>query len=261
MNPFFSSPKRLIVAALFVLGLVGLIAGASRDAASAEGLTRTDRIELLNKATGELLYAGSKICSLSKLGKATFLTAKHCVDGFSAKSLTVRYKAKPSNIMDQTRLVEWVSYAVRSDLAIIETDTDIEDMEPLNIDCSGKINVGMDVAAMGFPYPMARYYTEGYVNSVGPTDLGDGPNSNFWMDLRAAPGSSGGPVIDAKTGYQIGVLVELIIPSRVGNIASGAEGVSALNLCSLETFQDSGGIGGDKAYSTPLPPSQYDGIF
>jgi S1-C subfamily serine protease len=58
-----------------------------------------------------------------------------------------------------------------------------------------------------------------------------GANSDFFLDLRAAPGSSGGPVIDAGTGEVIGVLVEIILPARVGNIATGVQSARVNELC------------------------------
>lgn len=217
--------------ALVVGVALGLLTGAMFNSAqAAEPLTRSERIELLTASTGELLSGGNKVCSLSKLSPGKFLTARHCVKNMPIDELTVRYKLD-GNFYGQTRDVMWVTQSRKNDLAIVETETDIEDMKPLTLACSTEIVTGLDVAAMGFPYPMGRYYSEGYVNSVSKTDIDEHTNANFWMDMRIAPGSSGGPVIDAKTGHQIGVAIEIIVPPRVGNIASGAEGISINRLC------------------------------
>ena len=251
--------------AYIILGVItGLFIGSIYNSVKAADLDRTARIELLTNATGLLKYEGDRTCSFSKIGPNTFLTARHCVVDRDPSKFLLTFKLKDSDFYSQDREPSSIEVATKSDLAVLRTESDIDDMKPLVLACEKTIVLGQSVSVMGFPNPMGRFYSEGYVASVSKTDLGDQVNSNFFADVRVSFGSSGGPMIDATTGEQIGVMSELILPQRVGALTAGAEGISIIALCPKgqeRSVKATVKEREDNSSSKPLDPKDYGGVF
>jgi V8-like Glu-specific endopeptidase len=88
----------------------------------------------------------------------------------------------------------------------------------------------MPIAYAGYPGPSDFTFATGYVTSV--KKLRTGINKlDFTIDVHAAPGSSGSPIISLDTGLIIGVLIEGVYAPRVGAFMVGVESVRSLDLC------------------------------
>ena len=100
-----------------------------------------------------------------------------------------------------------------SDLAVIKVEAPPEELHPLNLGDSSKIQVGQTVVAIGNPFGLSGTMTQGIVSSFGRTlqSLREAPGGGLFTagdiiqtDAAINPGNSGGPLLNLD-GEVIGV--------------------------------------------------------
>ncbi len=185
-------------------------------------------------------YNYSGVCTASKIGKKTFLTARHCVSNLSAN-----YRVdKDFEYQYVKTILVTVSSKGRSrkeDWAILNMITENTKLKTLRINCTEEIYLGMPVAYAGYPEMINFAFSSGQVTSVNPPD-GRGMNSDFAVDLAAAPGASGSPIISLDTGNIIGILTEGVFSSRAGAFMVGIESIANLDLCDPQILRRNSGL-------------------
>jgi len=166
------------------------------------------------------------------IGDKLFLSAGHCAgifvsgngrirskegyDWVGVKSFTLTTQKKA----DGKRYEDWL---------LLNSTDNLDGVEPLTLGCTDTVYVGMPIAYAGYPAPIEYGMGLGHIMSVNPVHTYFN-NLDFVIDVHAAPGASGSPVINLETGHVIGVLTEGV-PSRVGFFAVGIEHISNLDLC------------------------------
>jgi 2-alkenal reductase len=100
-----------------------------------------------------------------------------------------------------------------SDLAVVKVDAPAEELHPLPLGDSSKIQVGQTVVAIGSPFRFNGTMTTGIVSSLGRTlsSLRAAPGGSYFTagdiiqtDAAINPGNSGGPLLNLQ-GEVIGV--------------------------------------------------------
>lgn len=222
----------------WTVGLAAVILVGMGVAAQGHAETsRSDLIQSLNQSTGKLTKGDKRFCTFSKVGPNQFLTAAHCVDDLSFNRTQLVYqKPGDTDYFANKEKVDGIYLPVSEDAtggpqdwAILFTKKDIEDMVPLVLDCHYKPQVGDDIASMGYPAPLGRTYGEGFISSVSKTDYHGQVHGDFWTTMSANGGASGSPVLHAKTGKLIGVLVE----KTRGWDASSVQFIKDTRLCDM----------------------------
>lgn len=235
------------------LAALGLTALITTSAAAHDPAVRVERIESLTHSVARLLQNGNEICTVSKIAPKRFLTARHCVSNYPNAEFMVQYNA-PS---DEGRgVISSLEYAIvtsvhvggrskgkggrgTADWAVLYVDEGIESMRELRFECVEPPRMGQDLATMGYPSPMGRYYSEGFISSLEDT-TGANPTLRSWdfyASLLGAPGSSGAPVVSLTSGRLVGIMVGGVV-TRVGPIAAGMQATSIRELCSIYGDQD-----------------------
>lgn len=219
-----------MIKALFAAALLAV----SVSAAQAE-VTPKEAAALLVSSVVEL---NSKSCTASKVGPHQYLTAKHCVGRdmkLNTKSYTMWAKSVVMAWQEKKRGNR------QEDWAIINTATDTEDMKSLTLGCNEEIYLGMRVAYAGYPNPAEFAFGMGSVTSLLPS-RNRSNNLDYMMDVHAAPGASGSPVISMDTGHVVGILTEGVTNSRIGAFMVGFESIANIDLCDkYETVEDKEG--------------------
>jgi S1-C subfamily serine protease len=104
----------------------------------------------------------------------------------------------------------------RFDLAVIKADIPADQLQPVNLGDSDKIQVGEQVIAIGNPYGLDGTVTTGIVSGrreAVTEPEGDGVLVNaIQTDASINPGNSGGPMLDAQ-GEVIGVTTLGLMPN------------------------------------------------
>ena len=194
-----------------------------------EPLSIREAAELLSLSVVEMTTGGAQNCTASKIGPATFLTAAHC-----ARALKDNYRVEHGSayqyIKSITITVSEKDYKRAEDWAVLHATTVNEDLKTLSLGCSEDIYLGMPVAYAGFPGPVDFAFGAGRVASIKKTRYSDN-DADFAIDVQAAPGASGSPIISLDTGNIIGVLTEGIYARRAGAFLIGVESVKSLDLC------------------------------
>lgn len=178
-------------------------------------------------------YNYSSICTASKIGKMAFLTARHCVSNLSAN-----YRVEKDFEYQYVKtLIVTVSSKRRNrkeDWAILKMTSENTKLWSLKIGCTEDIYLGMPVAYAGYPEPIDFAFSSGQVTSINPSNARNA-NADFTVDLAAAPGASGSPVISLDTGNIIGILTEGVYSRRIGAFMVGIESIRNIDLCDTET--------------------------
>lgn len=157
--------------------------------------------------------------------KGDLITNAHVVAG-------VRHvKVKTSDARELTG--EVIGISTDTDVAVVRVK-ELENIEPLQLVRYERAQVGDDVLAVGSPLGFQNTATTGMISGVGRsfhiepyhyTDL-------YQISASIAPGNSGGPLVDLKTGAVLGINsagleeggIGFSIP--IGNVISMAEGWS-----------------------------------
>ncbi len=197
----------------------------------------TRAAELLSASVVRMTVGGSNLCSASKIGPATFLTAAHC-----ARGLRDNYRIERSGSRWGYQFIKSITITVSEkkngrrseDWAVLHASTEDEEITALELACSEEIYLGMPVAYAGFPAEVDFAFGIGYVASVNRVDNSGRNDADFVVDLQAAPGASGSPVISLVSGKIIGILTEGVFSGRVPFLV-GIESIKGLDLCDGKT--------------------------
>ncbi len=101
----------------------------------------------------------------------------------------------------------------KTDIALIKIDPKNEDLKPLPLGDSDKIQVGEWVVAIGNPFGFSRTVTVGIISAKGRV-IGAGPYDDFLQtDAAINPGNSGGPLLNMK-GEVIGINTAIIASAQ-----------------------------------------------
>ena len=101
----------------------------------------------------------------------------------------------------------------KTDIALIKIDPKGENLKPVKLGDSDKIEVGEWVVAIGNPFGFSRTVTVGIISAKGRV-IGEGPYDNFLQtDAAINPGNSGGPLINMK-GEVIGINTAIIASAQ-----------------------------------------------
>ena len=175
---------------------------------------------------------GSPFCTGFKIEAKTFLTAGHCANSINSNTRLV------SNFSNDYLYVRSIIVTTQEksagnrdeDWAILNTTTEAEELASLALACDEEVYLGMPVAYAGYTQPMDFAFGLGTVMSLNR--VSNSMNDlDFVVDLQAAPGASGSPVISLDTGDVIGVLTEGVFASRAGAFGVGIEHIANLDIC------------------------------
>lgn len=171
-------------------------------------------------------------CTGFKIDTKVFLTAAHCARSINSDTrLTSKHSEKYQFIRSVLRTTQEKKYGDRvEDWAIMNTVEENDELSALVLACDEEIYLGMPVAYAGYPAPMDFAFGIGTVMSVNKVNSRSN-DLDFVVDLQAAPGASGSPIISLDTGHVIGILTEGVYASRAGAFGVGIEGISNLDIC------------------------------
>ena len=128
--------------------------------------------------------------------KGDILTNAHVAKGASYVTLT--------NSDGQQFNGEVIGISETVDIALIRVH-ELAGKQPMELEVS-KVPIGPDVFALGSPENIANTSTEGKILSTGKSFYDDYQYDNLYeMDALIKKGSSGGPLIDAKTERILGI--------------------------------------------------------
>lgn len=126
----------------------------------------------------------------------TVVTNAHVVAGFT--DVMVR------NVNGQEQPGKVIGISDKYDVALIQVDA-YEGITPLEIEME-PTDVGTEVIALGSPSGFENTASIGYLTGIDRDFEQDFLYEDIYqIDAQIAPGSSGGPLIDAKTGKVIGI--------------------------------------------------------
>lgn len=138
---------------------------------------------------------------------ADILTSLHVVDG--ADRVTVRFA-------DGTESGARVTATLpEKDIAVLRPDTPPARFAPATLGDPGRVAVGAPVFAIGHPFGLTGSLSAGVVSGLGRalTVPGGAPlDGLIQFDAAVNPGSSGGPLVDAK-GEVVGIVTGLVNPA------------------------------------------------
>lgn len=166
-------------------------------------------------------------CTASKVGPHQYMTARHCVQS------SMKIESRLHTMWPRSVLMAWQKKEDgkrKEDWAIVNTSTDTDDVASLTLGCTEEVYLGMPVAYAGYPVPTKFAFGMGHVTSILPMDNRNN-NLDYAMDVAAAPGASGSPVISMDTGHVIGILTEGVSNRRIGAFMVGMEAISNLDIC------------------------------
>lgn len=124
------------------------------------------------------------------------VTNAHAVAGFT--DVVVR------NINGQDHPGTVVGISDTSDIALIHVEA-FEGIAPLEVEMAAT-DVGTEVIALGSPAGMENTATMGYLTGIDRDFYQEFTYEDIYqIDAKIAPGSSGGPLVDATTGKVIGI--------------------------------------------------------
>jgi 2-alkenal reductase len=145
--------------------------------------------------------------------KGDILTNMHVIA--SETSIEVDF---PSGFMTQGTIL---AKDPDSDVAVIHVDAPANELHPLTLGDSSKVNIGDPVVAIGNPFALYNTLTFGIVSAKGRTDesLSSASDSSFYLigdmiqtDAALNPGNSGGPLFNMQ-GEVIGINRSILSPS------------------------------------------------
>jgi S1-C subfamily serine protease len=128
------------------------------------------------------------------------LTNNHVVEG--ASKITVKLGSS-----DATHTAEVVGTDPASDIALLKVEAPADQLDPLSLGDSSKVQVGDPVVAIGNPFGLDRTVTSGIVSALQrqiQAPNGFSINHVIQTDAAINPGNSGGPLIDSA-GQVIGI--------------------------------------------------------
>jgi len=196
-------------------------------------MTPREAAEKLSQSVVSLQQGwGNAFCTGFKINTKTFLTAGHCSRGVTNRTRLVSYKGDNYTFIKSVLITkqEKKDGKRQEDWAILNTSEEMKDVTSLTLGCKDEIYLGMPIAYAGYPAPVDFAFAVGYVMSVNKVN-NDVNDLDFVVDLAAAPGASGSPIINLDTGHIIGVLTEGVFSQRIGAFGVGIEHIASLDLC------------------------------
>jgi len=135
--------------------------------------------------------------------KGTVVTNAHVVVGFT--EVTVR------NYMGQETTGKVIGISDFFDIALIQVD-DYAGEKPLERE-DAYMTIGTEVIAIGSPDGWENSASIGYISGVDRIldDIDYNYSNVYQIDAHIAPGSSGGPLLDANTGKVIGINTGILV--------------------------------------------------
>ncbi|MDX1806611.1 MAG: trypsin-like peptidase domain-containing protein [Paenisporosarcina sp.] len=128
--------------------------------------------------------------------KGTVVTNAHVVAGFT--EVVVR------NVNGQQTTGRVIGISDEYDVALIQVD-DYAGEVPLEMEIN-ETEIGSEVIALGSPQGLENSASIGYLTGLDRSFESDFQYENVYqVDAQISPGSSGGPLLDAKTGKVIGI--------------------------------------------------------
>ncbi|WP_232312828.1 S1C family serine protease [Paenibacillus sp. P22] len=157
--------------------------------------------------------------------KGDIITNAHVVAG----SRTVRVTTSDARELTG----EVIGIGTDTDIAVVRVP-DLEGTEPLRLERSGRVEVGDAIMAVGSPLGLQNTVTPGIISGLGRTfSMKPYTYRNMYQISAAiAPGNSGGPLIDQRTGMVLGINSAEMQDGEIGfsipisDILSAAEGWS-----------------------------------
>ncbi|MFF5110209.1 S1C family serine protease [Streptosporangium sp. NPDC000509] len=143
----------------------------------------------------------------------TILTAHHVVKGTSDKGGSGEDAGKVTvTFADGTRTKAVVASSnPKLDVATLKPEKLPEIVVPATL--GGTAAVGAPVVAIGNPLGLTYSVSTGVVSGLNRTAKDGGPDGLIQFDASVNPGSSGGPLLDAR-GLVIGVVVSIADPGN-----------------------------------------------
>jgi putative serine protease PepD len=192
--------------ALAVLALAGA-GSTTRRTVVAHAQARTlDAAQVYARAKDSVAYVAARAPGSQSTGTGfvvardgLLVTNAHVVDG--AATVTAKIGDGP------TRPARVVGRDVSHDLALLKVDAGGSGLAPLALGDSTQVQVGDAAYAIGNPFGLDRTLTSGIVSAVQRTiraPNGVAISGAIQTDAALDPGSSGGPLLDAR-GRVIGV--------------------------------------------------------
>jgi S1-C subfamily serine protease len=144
------------------------------------------------------------------------ITNSHVVEGASKVEVTLG----PS---DTVYDAEIVGTDPGTDVAMLEIDAPADQLHPLTLGDSSKVEVGEPVIAIGTPFGLERTVTAGIVSALQrqiQSPNGFSISHVIQTDAAINPGNSGGPLIDSS-GRVIGINSQIQTGGSNGNVGIG----------------------------------------
>jgi len=144
------------------------------------------------------------------------VTNSHVVEG--ANRIEVKLGSS-----DTTYTATIVGTDPTTDVALLEVDAPADELHPLALGDSSKVQVGDPVVAIGNPFGLDRTVTSGIVSALQrqiQAPNGFSISHVIQTDAAINPGNSGGPLIDAS-GSVIGINSQIQTGGSNGNVGIG----------------------------------------
>ncbi|OWA35665.1 hypothetical protein B9G55_12150 [Saccharibacillus sp. O16] len=157
--------------------------------------------------------------------KGDILTNAHVVAGYKDVTITTADSAKMDGKV--------IGIGEETDVAVVRVP-DLEDVEPLKLKLDAQAEIGDEVLALGSPLGLQNTVTTGIVSGVNRTfDISPYYYEGLYqISAPIAPGNSGGPLVDQKTGEVLGINSAVTDEGGIGfsipvvNIVEAAKGWS-----------------------------------
>jgi S1-C subfamily serine protease len=144
------------------------------------------------------------------------ITNNHVVEG--ADRVEVKLGAS-----DRTYRAKVVGADPATDVALLQVDAPADQLHPLQLGDSSKVEVGEPVVAIGNPFGLDRTVTSGIVSALQrqiQAPNGFSISHVIQTDAAINPGNSGGPLIDSE-GKVIGINSQIQTGGGEGNVGIG----------------------------------------
>jgi len=144
------------------------------------------------------------------------ITNSHVVDGASKVEVTLGSD-------ESSHTAEVVGADPATDVALLKVDVPADQLHPLALGDSTKVQVGDPVVAIGNPFGLDRTVTAGIVSALQrqiQAPNGFSISHVIQTDAAINPGNSGGPLIDS-TGSVIGINSQIQTNGGNGNVGIG----------------------------------------
>lgn len=137
--------------------------------------------------------------------KGTVITNAHVVAGYKEVIL--------KNVNGQQATGKVIGISDLYDIALIQVN-DYAGQTPLIVE-TGETDIGTEVIALGSPQGLENTASVGYLTGLDRSFSSDFQYENVYqIDAQISPGSSGGPLLDAKTGKVIGINSALLTDDK-----------------------------------------------